>query len=84
MAEAIGVAASIVAVIQLADRVATVCTKYISTCRDYPKDLRSIYVEVSSVKAVFEGLQFLDANDPGDSALPPNPRRPGRADRSRR
>jgi hypothetical protein len=66
MAEVIGLAASIIAVVQLADRVASVCKYFIDSVHDYPKDLRLIYVKTISLKAVFEGLSVLDKNDPAD------------------
>lgn len=68
MAEAVALAASVFAVIQLADRVANICKFYIGKVDDYPKDLRLIYVEVGSLKVVFEGLSFLDQQDAQESA----------------
>jgi len=67
MAEVIGLVASIIAVVQLADRVATMCKLFIETVNDYPKDLRLIYIETGSLKVVFEGLHFLKEDDPADS-----------------
>ncbi|KAK4442515.1 hypothetical protein QBC34DRAFT_338573 [Podospora aff. communis PSN243] len=69
MAEAIALAASVIAVIQLAERVASICKFYIGEVNDYPKDLRLIYVEVASLKVVFEGLSFFDQDDPDENAL---------------
>lgn len=68
MAEAIALGASVIAVVQLADRVASLCKGYIDGVRDYPKDLRVIYVEISSLKAIFEGLTFLDKDNAADLA----------------
>jgi hypothetical protein len=68
MADAIGLVASIIAVVQLADRVATVCKSLIETVHDYPRDLRLIFVETGSLKVIFEGLHFLNDDDPADSA----------------
>ena len=67
MAEAIGLAASIIAVLQLADRIASVCKSLIETVQDYPRDLRLIFLETSSLKAIFESLRFLNEHDPADS-----------------
>lgn len=70
MAEAIaavGVAASIIAVVELAGRIAKICKFYIDTTKDYPRDLRLIYVEIGSLKVIFEGLTFLDPHDSADS-----------------
>ncbi|KAJ4245002.1 hypothetical protein NW762_014208 [Fusarium torreyae] len=66
--EALGAAASVVAIIQIAERIATVCVSYIDGVQGYPKDLRVIYAEVNSLKVVFESLKFLDPNDPDDAA----------------
>jgi hypothetical protein len=68
MAEAIGLAASIIAVVQLADRIASVCKSLIETVHDYPRDLRLIFVETGSLKVIFESLRFLNEDDPADSA----------------
>jgi len=63
MAEAVALAASVFAVIQLSERIASICKFYIGDVHDYPKDLRLIYVEVGSLKVLFEGLSFLDQED---------------------
>ena len=68
MAEAIALAASIIAVVQLADRIASVCKSLIETVEDYPRDLRLIFVETGSLKVIFESLHFLNEDDPADSA----------------
>jgi len=56
MAEAAALAASVFAVIQLSERIASICKIYIGDIDDYPKDLRLMYVEVGSLKVLFEGL----------------------------
>ncbi|EEU43693.1 uncharacterized protein NECHADRAFT_82730 [Fusarium vanettenii 77-13-4] len=61
------VTASIIAVLQLSERVIGACKWYIDAYQDYPKDLRLIYLETSSIRAVFETLSFLDPHDPEDS-----------------
>ncbi|KAK3933930.1 hypothetical protein QBC46DRAFT_462872 [Diplogelasinospora grovesii] len=63
MAEALGLVASIVAVVDLAGKIAGACKFYIETVKDYPRDLRIIYVEIGSLKSIFEGLSFLDKED---------------------
>jgi hypothetical protein len=68
MAEAIALAASVIAVIQIADRIASVCKSIIEEVEDYPRDLRLIFVETGSLKVIFEGLCFLHEDDPADSA----------------
>ncbi|KAK3317618.1 hypothetical protein B0T19DRAFT_295060 [Cercophora scortea] len=60
MAEAIALAASVTAIVQIADRVIGVCKHYIRTARDAPSDLRTILVETSTLKTVFENLEFLN------------------------
>ncbi|KAI3532124.1 hypothetical protein CSPX01_13657 [Colletotrichum filicis] len=59
MAEAFGLAASVFATIQIADRVVSICKHYIKTVRDAPSDLRTILVECSSVGAVLQSVKFL-------------------------
>ncbi|KAK0741626.1 hypothetical protein B0T21DRAFT_116973 [Apiosordaria backusii] len=70
MAE-IGVVASVIAVIQLSERVTTICKSYIKHVKDYPKELRAIFVEVASLKIVFESLELLEksTSDSTDSAI---------------
>jgi len=69
MAEALALTASVIAVIQLAERVASICKFYIAKVDDCPKDLRHIYVEVTTIKAVFEGLSFLDQDKHEEGAV---------------
>jgi len=69
MAEAIALVASIVAVIQVTDRLSSLCKSYIGGVVDYPKDLREILLETSSLKTLFENLQFLNEKDGGASTL---------------
>ncbi|KAK4449143.1 hypothetical protein QBC34DRAFT_285569, partial [Podospora aff. communis PSN243] len=64
MAEALGVAASVFAVIQLADRVLTICRLCIESLKDCPQDLRTILIEISSTRALFDSLQFLQQHNP--------------------
>ncbi|KAJ3549716.1 hypothetical protein NM208_g354 [Fusarium decemcellulare] len=61
------VAASVIAIIQISDTVLRACKSYIDAFQDYPKDLRLIYVEISSIKAIFEALNFFDPDDSQDS-----------------
>ena len=61
MAEIIAVGASLIAVIQVADRIIRICKSYISSVHDAPSNLRAILIEISAVKAVFENLKFLDS-----------------------
>ena len=67
MAEIIGLGASIATFIQIAGSIAGVCKSYIEAVQDCPKDLRLIYIETSSIKLLFESLQFLNEDDVDDS-----------------
>lgn len=64
MAEVLGLAAGIIATIQLADRIASVCKLFTESLEDCPKDLRMIFIETSSTKALFDSLHFLRRSDP--------------------
>ncbi len=48
--EALGVAASIIAVVQISVQVINTCTKFIEALGDAPKDLRLILIEVSALR----------------------------------
>ncbi|OBT87645.1 hypothetical protein VE02_02686 [Pseudogymnoascus sp. 03VT05] len=52
---------TIIAIIQVADRVIGLCKFYIETADGAPLDLRSILVEISSFKAILETLQFISS-----------------------
>lgn len=65
MAEAVALWASVVAFIQLADRLIHTTKYYIEAIKDCPADIRTILVEVSSLKALLQTLDFFLANDIG-------------------
>jgi len=65
MAEALALGAGVVAFIQLTDRVIHLAKYFIEAIRDCPRDIRTILVEVSSLKAVLENLDFLLKTDSG-------------------
>lgn len=65
MAEAIALGASVIAFIQLADRVIHLTKYYIEAIRDCPQGIRAILVEISSLRAILENLDFLLKNDSG-------------------
>ncbi|KAF4486899.1 hypothetical protein CGGC5_v006585 [Colletotrichum fructicola Nara gc5] len=69
MAEPFGLAASIFATVQIADRIISLCKRYIEGIRDAPSDLRTILVETSAVKAILENVKFLIECDNGHSAI---------------
>ncbi|KAL1611933.1 hypothetical protein SLS60_000156 [Paraconiothyrium brasiliense] len=57
--ETIAVVASIIAIIQISDRVISACKFYIQALSDTPSELRAVLVEISTLKSVLESLQFL-------------------------
>jgi nicotinate-nucleotide pyrophosphorylase len=63
MAEALGLASSIITVIELSAKAVKQCKHIIDTARDAPRDLRNILVEVSSLKAALENLDYLNKID---------------------
>jgi hypothetical protein len=67
MAEAVALGASIIAVIQISDRIISLTKQYIETVRSAPRDLHAIRIETSTLKAIFESLKFLH-----DSENPPS------------
>ncbi|KAK2053441.1 hypothetical protein LY76DRAFT_649849 [Colletotrichum caudatum] len=69
MADPFSLAASVIATIQIADRLVTVCKDYIESVRDAPSDLRSILLETSAVKSVLENVGFLLQCDGGQSKM---------------
>ncbi|KAK2729735.1 hypothetical protein CKAH01_02709 [Colletotrichum kahawae] len=69
MAEAIGLAASVFATVQIADRVISLCKRYIESIQDAPSDLRTILIETSSVKAILENVKVLIECDNGQSDI---------------
>lgn len=65
MAEVIALGASIIAFLQLTDRVIGLTKYYIEALNDCPGDIRTILVEISSLKAILESLDFLLRNNSG-------------------
>ena len=63
MAEVIAFGASVIAIIQVADRIIGACKSYISSVRDAPSDLRAILLEIAALKTVLENLIFLNSCD---------------------
>ncbi|KAI1055459.1 hypothetical protein LB506_011521 [Fusarium annulatum] len=60
MAEALGVVASAIAVIQISKEVISTCKFYIEALRsDAPTSLRILLIEVSTLKSVLENLEFI-------------------------
>ncbi|KAI9766841.1 MAG: hypothetical protein M1839_004764 [Geoglossum umbratile] len=63
----LSITASVIAIIQVADRIIAACRAYITTAKDAPRDLRAIVIEVESVKSVLGVLELLVLSD-GDDA----------------
>jgi hypothetical protein len=62
-------AAGIIAVIQIADRIVSLCKRYLEAANDAPSDLRLLLVETSTMKTVLESLSFLCSCDHQPSSL---------------
>lgn len=58
VAEALGLAASVIAVVQIAGKVVSIAKRHITDFKDAPRELHSIHIEVSTLKAIFESLQL--------------------------
>src|ERR1700753_2522055 len=67
--EAVAIAANIIAVIQVADRVISLCKFYLELVRDAPSDIRVILIETSSLKTIVDNIQFLASNGYGPTTL---------------
>ncbi len=61
--------ASAIAVVQIADRIITLCKDYITGVHDAPADLRAILIEVGSVKCVLEVIELLNPSGGGDAKI---------------
>lgn len=59
MAEVVALGASIIAIVQIADRVIALCIGYIETIHDAPSDLRARLIETPTTKSVLENVGFL-------------------------
>lgn len=55
----ISIAASIITVVQMADRVISLCRFYLELSRDAPPDLRVIMIETSALRTILDNIQFL-------------------------
>jgi hypothetical protein len=69
MAEGIALAASIIAVIQISERIVGITKRYIEAVQEVPRDLHVILIEISTLKAVFESLKFVQGSE---NAVPYN------------
>ena len=69
MAEAIALAAGIIAVIQISDRIISLTKQYIEAVQDAPRYLHVIRIEVSTLKAIFESLKLLQDSEYASSSI---------------
>ena len=60
MAEVLAFAASVIAVIQISDRVIQLAKYYIDASSDTPPGLRVILVEISTINTILKSLEYLD------------------------
>lgn len=67
MAEILAVGASVIATIQITERITGLCRFYIESVRDAPADLRLISIETSTLKTLFENVKLLVDCDRGVS-----------------
>ena len=61
MAEAFGIAAGALTVIELTSKLISQCKHLIETTRNAPQDLNRILVEITSLKAALDSLHFLSS-----------------------
>lgn len=59
MAEAVALVGSVIAIIQITDRIIDVCKFYLESVQGTPSDLRIILIEISALKTVLENIKFL-------------------------
>ena len=70
MAELVAFGASIIAFVQLADRVINLSKFYLECLQDCPHEIRVILVEISSLKAILQSLSFLIGTSGSACKLP--------------
>ncbi|KAF2677735.1 hypothetical protein K458DRAFT_279402, partial [Lentithecium fluviatile CBS 122367] len=68
MAEVFGVVAGSLTVLEITAKVVKQCKTLMETAHDAPRELRHIFIEVSSLKAVLENLEFLTQPEFSDTA----------------
>jgi Fungal N-terminal domain of STAND proteins len=59
----LSITSGVIAIIQIANTVISVCKDYVTSVTDAPKDLRTILIEVGSIKCVLETLELLVSKD---------------------
>lgn len=69
MAEVVAAIASVIALVQLAERVLKLAKVCLDAIEDCPRDIRVILVEVSTLKALLENVQYLLENGSSSEIL---------------
>ncbi|KAH7379601.1 hypothetical protein BKA66DRAFT_550433 [Pyrenochaeta sp. MPI-SDFR-AT-0127] len=67
MAEAFGIVAGTLTVLEITTKIIQQCKALIETANDAPRDLRHVLIEMSSLKAILESFDFLSTTDFSDS-----------------
>ena len=62
--DGLSITASVVAFVQLADRIITLCKFYIESVKGASHSLRLILIEISSLRCTMESLRYLLSIDP--------------------
>jgi hypothetical protein len=63
----LSIIASSIAIIQVADRLVSICKSYLKSVKDAPNDLRIIIIEVGSVRCILELIRDLVPEDSEDN-----------------
>lgn len=61
--------ASLIAILGLAAEVAKTCKSYIDGIKNHPRELRLIYIEVTSLASILDGLKVLHEDDYEDAQI---------------
>jgi hypothetical protein len=69
MAEVVALMASVIAIIQISDRVISLTKYYIESTSGAPSELRAILVEISTLNAILKSLEYLHDCDYTSPAL---------------
>src|SRR5436305_15213025 len=70
MAEALAVAASIIAVIQISDRVISLCCQFMGKVRGHEREVAQMITTITSLKGFLEFIQKIVENDANAPQLP--------------
>jgi Fungal N-terminal domain of STAND proteins len=63
----LSVTAGVIAIVQIVDRITSTCRAYITAVKDAPRDLRTIVIEVESIKCILGILELLAHGNDGDT-----------------